>query len=107
ARGGRGGRVRGGEWVMSAALAASHGANDAQKAIGLVTAMLVGEGRLATFSAPLWVTLGSACALTLGTALGGWRIVRTIGRRLYRLRPLDTQTSETASCGCILPPSAH
>jgi PiT family inorganic phosphate transporter len=99
---GAAGPVRVGQWTMSAALAASHGANDAQKAIGLVTAMLVGEGRLTTQTAPLWVTLSSACALTAGTALGGWRIVRTIGQRLYRLKPLDALTSETVSSGVIL-----
>lgn len=93
--------IRRGEWVTSAALAFSHGANDAQKTMGVVTLLLVADGRLAVFSVPLWVKLMSAAALTLGTALGGWRIVRTLGRGIYRLRPLDGLASQAASAGVI------
>jgi PiT family inorganic phosphate transporter len=96
------GPVRAGQWIMSASLAAMHGANDAQKAIGLVAALLVADGRIAQGSTPLWTTLACAAALTVGTAMGGWRIVRTIGRRLFRLRPLDGLVTETVSSGVIL-----
>ena len=51
---------------------------------------------------PLWVILGSGVALTLGTALGGWRIARTIGRRIYDLRPLDGLASQAGAAGVIL-----
>jgi PiT family inorganic phosphate transporter len=81
--------VNSAQWVGSAALAFSHGSNDAQKAVGLVAALLLASGETQTLSAPLWVTVGSAAALTVGTAFGGWRIVKTIGRRIYRIRPLD------------------
>src|SRR3954453_4135632 len=69
--------VRGAEWGTSAALAFSHGANDAQKAIGVVAALLLATGHITALAAPLWAKLACACALTAGTALGGWRIIRT------------------------------
>ena len=84
------------------ALSFSHGSNDAQKAVGLVAALLVAGGKTDSLTAPLWVTVGSAAALTLGTALGGWRIVKTIGRRIYRIRALDGFSSQAASSAVIL-----
>ena len=70
---------------MSAALSFGHGANDAQKSMGVIAALLLATGHLDTLSVPLWVKLACGAALTLGTAMGGWRIVRTIGRRIFRL----------------------
>ena len=96
------GPVRAGEWVMSAALSFSHGANDAQKAMGVTAALLVAGGRLDTLSVPLWVKVASGATLTLGTAMGGWRIVRTIGRRIFHLHPIDGFSSQTASTAVIL-----
>jgi PiT family inorganic phosphate transporter len=98
--------VRNGEWVSSAALAFSHGANDAQKTMGVITLMLVATGNLSTFSVPLWVKVASATALTLGTSMGGWRIIRTIGSRIYRIRPLDGLVSQSTSAGIILASAA-
>ena len=82
---------------MSAALSFSHGANDAQKAMGVTAALLVAGGRLDTLSVPLWVKVASGATLTLGTAMGGWTIVRTIGRRIFHLHPIDGFSSQTAS----------
>jgi PiT family inorganic phosphate transporter len=76
------GGVRATQWVGSAALAFSHGANDAAKSIGVIAALLLAEGRTDRLAAPLWATVGCAVALTAGTALGGWRMVRTVGRRI-------------------------
>jgi PiT family inorganic phosphate transporter len=90
------------QWVTSAALALSHGANDAQKAIGVVAAVFLAEGVSSSLAAPLWVIFGSALALTLGTALGGWRIARTIGRKIYDIRPLDGLASQAGAAGVIL-----
>jgi len=90
------------QWITSAALALSHGANDAQKAIGVVAAVLVAEDVTSSLAAPLWVILGSGLALTLGTALGGWRIARTIGRRIYDIRPLDGLASQAGAAVVIL-----
>jgi PiT family inorganic phosphate transporter len=94
--------VDAGQWASSAALAFSHGANDAQKAVGVIAALLLASGHTDTLSAPTWAVVGSAAALTLGTALGGWRIVRTIGQRIYRIRPLDGFASQTGSAGVII-----
>lgn len=94
-------RIRRGEWVTAAALAFSHGANDAQKTMGLITAALLAVGAISTFAVPLWVKVACATALTVGSALGGWRIVRTLGRGIYRLRPLDGLVSQASSAGVI------
>lgn len=96
------GSVTAGQWAMSSALAFSHGANDAQKAIGVIAALLLGAGKTHSITAPTWVTLACAVALVAGTALGGWRIIRTVGRRIYRLQPIEGLASETSSAGVIL-----
>jgi PiT family inorganic phosphate transporter len=93
------GIVRLGEWGASAALAFSHGANDAQKAIGVIAALLLASGHAGTLAAPVWAQLACAAALTAGTALGGWRIIRTVGRGIYRIRPVEGLASQTASAG--------
>jgi PiT family inorganic phosphate transporter len=93
--------VRAGEWAMSSWLAFSHGSNDAQKAVGLLAALLVADGRLAGPPAPTWAVLACAAALTAGTALGGWRIVRTVGRGIYRIQPVDGLSSQAAFAGVI------
>ncbi len=96
------GSVTAGQWTMSSALAFSHGANDAQKAVGVIAALLLGAGKIDSLSAPSWVTLACAVALTVGTAFGGWRIIRTVGRRIYRLQPIEGLASQTSSAGVIL-----
>jgi PiT family inorganic phosphate transporter len=93
--------VRRAEWVTAAALAFSHGANDAQKTMGVITLVLVADGRLTSFQVPTWVKLVAAMALTLGTMVGGWRIVRALGRGIYRLRPLDGLVSQGASAAVV------
>jgi inorganic phosphate transporter, PiT family len=90
-----------GEWATSAGLSFAHGMNDAQKTMGLITLALVASGHLPAFTVPLWVKLVCATALTFGTALGGWRIVKTIGRGIYRIRPLDGLVSQGASASVI------
>lgn len=95
--------IRGAEWAMSAALSFGHGANDAQKAMGVIAALLLASGHLDTLTVPLWVKLACGAALTLGTAMGGWRIIRTIGRRIFRLAAIDGFASQSASTAVILP----
>lgn len=95
------GPVNASQWATSAALAFSHGANDAQKAVGVIAVLLLAGGETTTLAAPLWATVGSAAALTAGTALGGWKIVRTIGMRIYEIRPVDGLASQTASASVI------
>lgn len=98
--------LRRGEWFTAAALAFSHGANDAQKTMGVVTVLLVADGRLSTFAVPLWVKLLASASLTAGVLVGGWRIVRTLGRGIYRLRAQDGLVSQAASAAIILSAAA-
>ena len=95
------GPVRDGQWAMSAALAFSHGANDAQKTVGIVVALLLADGRIDSLTAPSWVVLACAAFLTAGTALGGWRIIRTVGKRIYPIKPVDALASQSASAAVI------
>jgi PiT family inorganic phosphate transporter len=96
------GPVRAGQWIMSEGLALSHGANDAQKAVGIVAVLLVASGELPHLAAPLWVELACGLALTAGTALGGWPIVRTLGLGIIRIRPIDALSSQTGSTAVLL-----
>jgi inorganic phosphate transporter, PiT family len=89
------------QWVGAAWLAFSHGANDAQKTMGIVTLVLVLSGVLPHFVVPIWVIILCATAITLGTASGGWRIIRTVGFGIYRLRPLHAFDSQLASAAII------
>ena len=95
------GPVNGAQWVTSAALAFSHGANDAQKAVGVVAALLLAGGEIDSLNAPLWATVACSLALTFGTALGGWRIIHTVGRRIYRIKAMDGLATESSSAGVI------
>jgi PiT family inorganic phosphate transporter len=83
--------------LLSAALySLGHGTNDAQKTMGIITGLLVTTGFLQTFSVPLWVVFSSHGAIALGTLLGGWRIVKTMGSKITKLRPSDGFCAETA-----------
>jgi len=91
-----------GQVLTAVALALSHGTNDAQKTMGVITMGLVAGGFLGEFAVPLWVIALSAAAISLGTALGGWRIIKTLGAGLYRLRPVDGFVSQASSAAVIL-----
>ena len=94
--------IREAQWMSSGLLALGQGANDAQKTIGVVAALLLANGTTSSLHAPFLVTFGAALAMALGTVLGGWRIVRTIGRRIYDLKALDALASQTGSAAVIL-----
>ena len=96
------GPVLDGGWVAAAGLSFSHGGNDAQKAMGVVAALLLASGHSTTLMVPLWVKVLTGLALTMGTALGGWRIVKTIGQRIFNLTPLDSFASQASSTAVIL-----
>jgi PiT family inorganic phosphate transporter len=91
-----------GQMVTATALALSHGTNDAQKTMGIVTMGLLAGGALSHFAVPTWVILASATAMALGSALGGWRIIRTVGGKFYKIRPVHSFTSQIASAAMIL-----
>jgi PiT family inorganic phosphate transporter len=84
------------------ALGLSHGGNDAQKTMGIITMGLMVLGFQSSFYVPWWVILLSASALALGTATGGWRIIRTLGGKFYRIRPIHSFTSQLTSGLVIL-----
>jgi len=78
-------------------LALSHGTNDAQKTMGIITMGLFAVGALPEFSVPTWVITACASAISLGTVMGGWRIIRTLGRGFYKIRPVHGFASQIAS----------
>lgn len=94
--------VRVGGWIAAAGLSFSHGGNDAQKAMGVIAVLLLASGHTATMTVPLWAKVVTGLALTAGTALGGWRIVKTIGQRIFSLTPMDSFTSQASSTAVIL-----
>jgi PiT family inorganic phosphate transporter len=88
--------------VLSAAyMAFSHGSNDAQKTMGIMTLALVTAGVIPSFEVPLWVILLAASAISLGTAAGGWRIIRTMGTKVVKLDPVHGFAAETTAATVI------
>ena len=92
--------------ISSSLMAFSHGANDAQKAMGIITLALVSAGRLDHVAVPTWVLLSCAIAMGLGTAAGGWRIIKTLGMRIIKMEPVHGFAAET-SAALILLGTAH
>ena len=88
--------------VLSAAfMAFSHGSNDAQKTMGVMTLALLSRRRHHGFKVPLWVIMLAAAAISLGTAAGGWRIIRTMGSKVVKLDPMHGFAAETAAATII------
>ena len=88
--------------ILSAAyMAFSHGSNDAQKTMGIMTLALFAAGVLPTADIPLWVILLAASAISLGTAAGGWRIIRTMGQKVVKLDPIHGFAAETTAATII------
>lgn len=91
--------------VSAAFVAFSHGSNDAQKTMGVITAAVLayqGAAVGAKFAVPLWVIALSATAMGLGTSFGGWRIIRTMGMRIVKMRPVDGFAAQSAASAVIL-----
>ncbi len=84
------------------ALALSHGTNDSQKTMGIITLALVTAGYLQAFTIPVWVIVVCAGMIALGTAVGGWRLIRTLGGKIFKIRPVDGFTSQLASASVII-----
>lgn len=90
------------EVLSTAAMAWSHGTQDAQKTMGVITLALVATGHLKSFHVPLWVILGSAAAMGIGTAAGGWRIIGTIGSRITPLDPPRAFAAQSTASALLL-----
>jgi PiT family inorganic phosphate transporter len=89
--------------VISAGyMAFSHGSNDAQKTMGIITLALFAAGAIPTVDVPFWVIIVSATALSLGTAVGGWRIMRTMGHRVVELEPVHGFAAETTAATVLI-----
>jgi PiT family inorganic phosphate transporter len=91
-----------GQIFTALGLALSHGTNDAQKTMGIITLALVIGGFIDSFVVPEWVILICATMIALGTALGGWKLIRTLGGKFYKIRPVDGFSSQLASATVIL-----
>jgi len=91
-----------GQLVTALAMAFSHGTNDAQKTMGIITLSLLIGGQIDQFQVPMWVVTLSAAAIALGTALGGWKLIRTLGGRFYKIRPIHSFSTQMTSGIVIL-----
>ncbi|TAJ09517.1 MAG: inorganic phosphate transporter [Nitrospirae bacterium] len=90
------------QMVSAGFMAFSHGANDAQKAMGIITLALLSAGQIPTAEVPTWVIVACALAMGLGTAVGGWKIVRTLGMRILTLEPVHGFAAETSAATVLL-----
>src|SRR5437016_10391585 len=98
---------RRGQLFSAAAFSLGHGANDAQKTMGVILAVLIASGHLSKGSdVPLWVVLAAHTAIGLGTLSGGWRIVKTMGSRITRLQPVGGMAAESAAASTLFFASA-
>ena len=88
--------------VSAAAFSLGHGTNDAQKGMGIITAGLVTTGTLKEYEVPLWVILSCHAAIAGGTMAGGWRVIRTMGQRITKLKPVGGFCAETAAAASLL-----
>ncbi|MEN6462033.1 MAG: inorganic phosphate transporter [Syntrophomonas sp.] len=94
--------------MLSACMASfAHGSNDAQKSMGIITLALFSGGLISTFSVPLWAKIACAAAMAAGTAFGGWKIIKTMGGKIFRIEPIngfaaDFSASFVIYCGTLL-----
>src|SRR3990170_554057 len=98
----RGFRV--GQIASGGMLALAHGTNDAQKTMGVITLALIANGNLSSeeFEVPTWVVISSATAIALGTYMGGWRIIRTVGTRIIKMDPAQGFSAQAAGAAVVL-----
>jgi len=91
-----------GQVVTAIGLALSHGTNDAQKTMGIITMGLLAMGIIPDFKVPIWVVAMCAAAIAAGTATGGWRLIRTLGGKFYKIRPIHGFNTQIAGAAVIL-----
>lgn len=90
-----------GQIISAAFMAFSHGSNDAQKSMGIITLLLVSGGVLTEFTVLPWVKISCALAMAIGTSVGGWKIIKTMGVNMARLAPVNGFAAETAAAAVI------
>ena len=88
--------------ITSLGLALSHGTNDAQKSMGIITLALLITGQISTFAVPNWVIFICASAIAIGTSVGGWQLIRTLGSKFYKIRPVHGFAAQATSAAVIL-----
>jgi inorganic phosphate transporter, PiT family len=93
---------RGGQVVTAAFQAFSHGTNDAQKAMGIITLALVAAKVQTDMDIPLWVKIAAALSMALGTSVGGWKIIKTMGTKIFKIEPINGFSADLASASVIL-----
>lgn len=88
--------------ILSACMASfAHGSNDAQKSMGIISLTLLSGGLISSFHVPIWVMVACALAMALGTAVGGWRIIRTMGGKIFRIEPINGFAADFTSAAVI------
>ena len=87
--------------ISAAAMSFSHGSNDAQKSMGIITLALFSGGFISEFEVPLFVKILCAAAMAFGTALGGWRIIKTVGGKIFKLEPISGFAADLNSAAVV------
>ncbi len=88
--------------VLSACMASfAHGSNDAQKSMGIISLTLLSGGLISSFHVPIWVMVACALSMAMGTAVGGWRIIRTMGGKIFRIEPINGFAADFTSATVI------
>jgi inorganic phosphate transporter, PiT family len=90
------------QWAVAAGLSYSHGANDTQKILGIIVLALISGGNTSIHTAPVWARLCLGAVMFLGTMLGGWKIMKTVGSGIFEIKPIHSLNSQLASVGSIL-----
>jgi PiT family inorganic phosphate transporter len=91
-----------GQIITAAFQSFSHGTNDAQKAMGIIVFALVASGIQSTMDVPLWVKISAATAMALGTSVGGWKIIKTMGTKIFKIEPINGFAADMGSAAVIL-----
>lgn len=88
--------------ILTAALQSfTHGTNDAQKAMGIITMALVSAGIQSSLDVPLWVKISAAISMALGTSIGGWKIIKTMGTKIFKIEPINGFAADLSSAAII------
>ena len=95
------------QFFTAIAMGLSHGANDSQKTMGIITLSLLIAGVLPDFQVPLWVIVACAFTISAGAGFGGWRLIRTLGAKFYKIRPLHSFSTQLTSAFVILGASLY